>query len=330
MELVIDDREKAISNLLQENSEIKYTVKRITIGDYALILNDNIEMIVERKTLKDLASSILDGRKDNIAKLIELRLQTNCKIAYIIEGNTPNYNRKINRIPYKNLLAHLDHLMMRDNVFILYTKSPEDTLERLTYLLKNISTIKKGGDNAKNITDTEKNITDTEKNITDTEKNIIDNEISISNTNIPNTNIQNTNTQNTNTQNTNDLLNQKIVITIPEIKFLSKIPGISLSMAEILYEKKITLNLIYNNISILEDIKYPSGRKFNYSKIKIKKLPAKTIKSILKEIPTIGEFKANLLVDEFYDLLENKHDVSSLDLLGISENSAKIILKYFV
>jgi hypothetical protein len=101
-------------------------------------------------------------------------------------------------------------------------------------------------------------------------------------------------------------------------------------MAEILYEKKITLNLIYNNISILEDIKYPSGRKFNYSKIKIKKLPAKTIKSILKEIPTIGEFKANLLVDEFYDLLENKHDVSSLDLLGISENSAKIILKYFV
>ena len=308
MELVIDDREKAISNLLQENSEIKYTVKRITIGDYALILNDNIEMIVERKTLKDLASSILDGRKDNIAKLIELRLQTNCKIAYIIEGNTPNYNRKINRIPYKNLLAHLDHLMMRDNVFILYTKSPEDTLERLTYLLKNISTIKKGGDNAKNITDTEKNITDTEKNITD-------NEIPILNTNI---------------QNTNDLLNQKIVITIPEIKFLSKIPGISLSMAEILYEKKITLNLIYNNISILEDIKYPSGRKFNYSKIKIKKLPAKTIKSILKEIPTIGEFKATLLVDEFYDLLENKHDVSSLDLLGISENSAKIILKYFV
>jgi ERCC4-type nuclease len=325
MELVIDDREKAISNLLQENSEIKYTVKRITIGDYALILNDNIEMIVERKTLKDLASSILDGRKDNIAKLIELRLQTNCKIAYIIEGNTPNYNRKINRIPYKNLLAHLDHLMMRDNVFILYTKSPEDTLERLTYLLKNISTIKKGGDTEKNITDAEKNIKDAEKNITDAEKNITDNEIPISNTNIQNTNISNTNIQNT-----NDLLNQKIVITIPEIKFLSKIPGISLSMAEILYEKKITLNLIYNNISILDDIKYPSGRKFNYSKIKIKKLPAKTIKSILKEIPTIGEFKANLLVDEFYDLLENKHDVSSLDLLGISENSAKIILKYFV
>jgi ERCC4-type nuclease len=321
MELVIDDREKAISNLLQENSEIKYTVKRITIGDYALILNDNIEMIVERKTLKDLASSILDGRKDNIAKLIELRLQTNCKIAYIIEGNTPNYNRKINRIPYKNLLAHLDHLMMRDNVFILYTKSPEDTLERLTYLLKNISTIKKGGDNAKNITDTEKNITDNEIPILNT---------NTQNTNIQNTNTQNTNTQNTNIQNTNDLLNQKIVITIPEIKFLSKIPGISLSMAEILYEKKITLNLIYNNISILDDIKYPSGRKFNYSKIKIKKLPSKTIKSILKEIPTIGEFKANLLVDEFYDLLENKHDVSSLDLLGISENSAKIILKYFV
>jgi len=329
MELVIDDREKAISNLLQENSEIKYTVKRITIGDYALILNDNIEMIVERKTLKDLASSILDGRKDNIAKLIELRLQTNCKIAYIIEGNTPNYNRKINRIPYKNLLAHLDHLMMRDNVFILYTKSPEDTLERLTYLLKNISTIKKGGDNAKNITDTEKNITDSEKNITDTEKNITDSEKNITDTekNITDNEIP---ILNTNIQNTNDLLNQKIVITIPEIKFLSKIPGISLPMAEILYEKKITLNLIYNNISILEDIKYPSGRKFNYSKIKIKKLPAKTIKSILKEIPTIGEFKANLLVDEFYDLLENKHDVSSLDLLGISENSAKIILKYFV
>ena len=42
-----------------------------------------------------------------------------CKILYLIEGPARySSNKKICRIPYRNLQSHLDHLMIRDNKLI--------------------------------------------------------------------------------------------------------------------------------------------------------------------------------------------------------------------
>jgi len=339
MEIWIDDREKAISCFVKESNDnlsttnnvsnknvkenINIIVKRINIGDYILLLDNIIKVVVERKTLKDLASSMLDGRKENIKKLIELRNQTQCKIVYIIEGNIPNYERKINHIPYKNMLAHLDHLMIRDDVFIIHSKNPEDTLERLKLLIKNISTIKTNENSHSENSHSENSHSENSHS-----ENLHSENSHSENSHSENLHSEKGGNLETNKLTNNELVNQKIVVIKPEIKFLAKIPGISNAMAEILHNQNITINMIYNSYDF-SNIKYPSGRPFNSKKIKINDLPKKNIKNILKEIPTVGEFKANLLVDEFYKLLNKEHDISSLALSGISESSANIILKYF-
>ena len=77
MNIIIDDRERSVipffDSIKNNKNNITYKVSRINYGDYSVNYNNNIIFIIERKTWKDLSQSIRDGRKDNIAKLIELR-----------------------------------------------------------------------------------------------------------------------------------------------------------------------------------------------------------------------------------------------------------------
>ena len=152
IKIVIDDREHKLHPYLAIASEkyhIDYEIKRLTIGDIAILKNDIIIMIIERKTWSDLASSILDGRKNNVEKLMELRSKTNCKISYIIEGDAypdpSKFVSKYCKVPYKNLISHLDHLIFRDNIHILYAKYEGDTVNKIFSFAFNVLSIKKNG-----------------------------------------------------------------------------------------------------------------------------------------------------------------------------------------
>ena len=145
MEIHVDDRERAILPYLEDasqNTHVNYVVKRMTIGDYAIVYNGNILVVIERKTLVDLASSLRDGRSKNVEKLINLRQTTACKIMYIIEGPLVRDERLFARIPYKALQAHLDHLTIRDDIFIINTYDLEHTANRLFSLACNYMSIK--------------------------------------------------------------------------------------------------------------------------------------------------------------------------------------------
>ena len=62
MTLVIDNREKALITKLREKN-IEFEIKQLDIGDIQFLNSDgHIKVIFERKTISDLASSILDGR----------------------------------------------------------------------------------------------------------------------------------------------------------------------------------------------------------------------------------------------------------------------------
>lgn len=145
MEIVIDDRERVVVPFLEDASHkyhLNYRIQRNEVGDYAIVYKGHILMIIERKTWVDLASSFRDGRKGNIVKLIGLREQTGCQIAYLIEGNaTPAFSAKYGRLPIRNLRAHLDHLAIRDGVHMLYSKDAEYTAERLFELATNYLTV---------------------------------------------------------------------------------------------------------------------------------------------------------------------------------------------
>lgn len=145
MQIIVDARERAVIPYMEKYAtdlHIDYIVKTITTGDYAICCNGHIVLIIERKTYADLASSIRDGRKENINKLLALRNATGCRVAYLIEGAVSYPPGKLfSHIPYKNLRAHLDHLMLRDDVHMIYAANQNETASRLFEIAKNYSTI---------------------------------------------------------------------------------------------------------------------------------------------------------------------------------------------
>lgn len=142
LKLIVDDREGAVIPFFTTYTNFNVLVQRIQIGDYIISNNDKIVAAIERKSWADLSASIKDGRAANINKMLSLREQTSCKLFYLMEGKsryTPD--KKFARIPYKNLQAHLDHLIMRDNITILYADSPADTAVRLAEFMTNYLTL---------------------------------------------------------------------------------------------------------------------------------------------------------------------------------------------
>jgi len=149
--LIVDDRERNVFPFIKEVSsdfEIPYKIERLNVGDYAIMYNGHILAIIERKTWKDMAASIKDGRSKNVAKLqaAEKECQEKgspCTLFYLVEGNAfPNPSQKVQRVPYKNLIAHMDHLQIRDNIHIIQTKNKTETAKRLFVLARNIGTLK--------------------------------------------------------------------------------------------------------------------------------------------------------------------------------------------
>ena len=73
-----------------ENIEIS----NLSIGDYQILLDNKLFIIIERKTITDYASSIKDGRyTEQSFRLSQLPIN-NHNIFYIIEGNIMNFCNK--------------------------------------------------------------------------------------------------------------------------------------------------------------------------------------------------------------------------------------------
>ena len=143
MDLIVDDRERSV---IKHFEHVNVTVKRLTVGDYVFAYMGRVIVIVERKTLRDLASSIKDGRMGNHKKLKECRDSTRCKILYIIEGPAyPAQSSKFGRIPFKSLQGKIDSLMFRHNSHIIWTKNEKHTAERLEGLYKTYITMVSDG-----------------------------------------------------------------------------------------------------------------------------------------------------------------------------------------
>jgi ERCC4-type nuclease len=99
MQLLIDNREPktlvTYLNALNEQSSTKINIiqKSLTIGDYVFYdeINNKELLIIERKSLADLESSIKDGRyKEQSFRLNEANIH-NHNIIYLLEGAIVNY-----------------------------------------------------------------------------------------------------------------------------------------------------------------------------------------------------------------------------------------------
>jgi ERCC4-type nuclease len=146
IEIIVDTRERRVIPFFTQippPPKITFSVQQINVGDYSINYNGYILFIIERKTWKDLASSMRDGRKNNVNKMIKVREETGCQLIYLIEGNPiPNPKTKFCRVPYKALRSHLDHLSYRDGIHIAHSKNQKNTVERIYEIIQNYLTIK--------------------------------------------------------------------------------------------------------------------------------------------------------------------------------------------
>tara|TARA_B100000941_G_C28367546_1_gene480331 strand:- start:78 stop:794 length:717 start_codon:yes stop_codon:yes gene_type:complete len=130
MELLIDNREK-IKNLFPTDN-IKF--ENLELGDYIIKYKDEILLIIERKTISDLMSSIKDGRLREQKK----RLISNyslSKILYIIEGD-------INTTKFVNpdtIISSIVNTTLRDKINVLLTKNSAETVKIITSISEKIN-----------------------------------------------------------------------------------------------------------------------------------------------------------------------------------------------
>jgi ERCC4-type nuclease len=135
--LVVDTREHAVVPFLDDAIQNhSFMQKQINVGDYLICNGDTILASIERKTLADFGSSLSDGRYGNFDKMVELRKSTGCKLMLFIEGPAfPAPTRCFSRIPYANILAAINSLMIRDDMYVVYVADEQQTAIRLEQLM---------------------------------------------------------------------------------------------------------------------------------------------------------------------------------------------------
>jgi crossover junction endonuclease MUS81 len=128
MQLNIDYREKA---LLQR---ISVEPKNLTLGDITIEKDGKELLIIERKTISDLASSICDGRyKEQSFRLME-HPAPNHNIMYIIEGSL-DAACSLNK---KTLLSSLISLWYNKGFSIFRTENVDETAEFVKTLFEKL------------------------------------------------------------------------------------------------------------------------------------------------------------------------------------------------
>ena len=136
IKIIIDYREKRLisltENLLKNlNLEKHFEVisENLPLGDIILKDDEKELLIIERKSLSDLASSIKDNRyTEQSFRLNECNIP-NHNIIYLIEGDIKTYNAHKSRVDKKVLWSTMFSLLYFKGFSVIKTISIEETAE---------------------------------------------------------------------------------------------------------------------------------------------------------------------------------------------------------
>ena len=139
MKLVIDYREKKLIELVNsikimnaKYKPIEIIVENLPLSDVIIKdKNNNEKMLIERKTINDLASSIQDGRYNEQSYRL-----TNCdihnhNIMYLIEGNISMWNNRYTRINRDTIYSAIVSIMYYKGFSVFVTSTTVETAEFL-------------------------------------------------------------------------------------------------------------------------------------------------------------------------------------------------------
>jgi ERCC4-type nuclease len=149
--ILIDFREKDIIKYCNEMNQHN-ELKKIEIKTENLLLGDiQIDkLLIERKTINDLAASIVDGRYKEQSFRLSKALDEGFKVFYFIEGNMDLYTGSIS----KNTLISTVYSLTNKGFQVLLTKNSKETA---CFVLQFAEKMKKDQKNEKNAQNDEKN-----------------------------------------------------------------------------------------------------------------------------------------------------------------------------
>lgn len=147
MHLVIDNREHKLIEIIQEQLSkfelnISFSIEPLDIGDFILYDSNDIHsrrevVIIERKSVSDLASSIKDGRYREQSLRLQNMTIHNHNIVYLIEGSIGNFCRfnKYNSMKEKTLYSTIWSLMYFKGFSVYHTESLQETAQFILRLV---------------------------------------------------------------------------------------------------------------------------------------------------------------------------------------------------
>lgn len=142
MTLVIDNREKALITKLREK-QISFEIKQLDIGDIQFLNSaGEIALIFERKTINDLASSILDGRYKEQGFRLDKHCLHNHNIYYIIEGNICYFKSKSKKITPDTLYSSVCSICYQKGFSLIRSNHVDETLSILLIFFNKFKTKK--------------------------------------------------------------------------------------------------------------------------------------------------------------------------------------------
>jgi len=153
MIIKLDYREKKLNGQLlklkdtNKFDKISIVLENLSIGDVIICDDDGKEkMIIERKTLSDLASSIKDGRYAEQSYRLNGYSMVNHNIVYLLEGiiaDWPERKARMTRTPKKTLYVTMFSLQYYKGFTTINTKNVEETAEYIVRVTDKLSRDKK-------------------------------------------------------------------------------------------------------------------------------------------------------------------------------------------
>jgi ERCC4-type nuclease len=140
MKICIDNREHALINLVKalckdnDFKNIEIEVKTLDLGDISIQKDDEELLLLERKNLNDLASSITDGRYREQSYRLDGCSLHNHNIIYIIEGDLSRYSSRYSKISKETLMVTMFGLNYFKGFSVTKTNNLMETAEYIVRL----------------------------------------------------------------------------------------------------------------------------------------------------------------------------------------------------
>ena len=139
--IIIDNREHKLIELIKTTSSftIPYEIKKLDIGDIIISSSKHPDksLIIERKCMTDMISSIKDGRyKEQKIRLQAEGSNSNTIICYLLEGLVNDLRKPNDKtLLYGSIISSI----FRDTIPIIRTTSLQETLDILTRLYERMN-----------------------------------------------------------------------------------------------------------------------------------------------------------------------------------------------